>query len=255
MAKNYTTPKPLTGKNTFCNGCGHSIIIKTICQLIDEFGLQEKCEITHGVGCCTMLGLNGIVELSTQHYSHGKTMAAATGVSRCIGPGVLCIAYHGDGDAYNIGFSETFNAGYRNENIVDIVVNNSLYGMTGGQMSHTTLIGEWTENYPEGRDPEVTGYPLRYPEMVKDALPHAFLARGGVFNPAEVRRTKALLKKAFERQLAGEGYSLVEILSMCPTNGHKSPLDIREWVETEMAQYFKLGIVQEGSPKGLIANF
>jgi 2-oxoglutarate ferredoxin oxidoreductase subunit beta len=182
-------------------------------------------------------------------------MAAATGVTRCIGEGVLVIAYHGDGDAYNIGLSETFNAGYRNENIVDIVVNNSLYGMTGGQMSHTTLIGEWTENYPGGRDPEVTGYPLRYPEMVRHGLPHAFLARGGVFNPVEVRKTKELLSTAFERQLAGDGYSLVEILSMCPTNAHKTPLETRDWVESEMAAYYPLGVIQKGSSKGLIENY
>lgn len=255
MAKNYTTPTVITGKNTYCNGCGHSIIIKTICQLLDELNLTEKCVIVHGVGCCTMLGLNGIVKLSTMHFSHGKTMAAATGVARCINDGVLVIGYHGDGDAYNIGFSETFNAGYRNENIVDIVINNSLYGMTGGQMSHTTLIGQWTENSADGRDPEVTGYPLRFPEMVKQALPHAFLARGGVFNPTEVRKMKALLKTAFERQLSGEGYSLVEILSMCPTNAHKSPLDTRKWVEDEMAAYYKLGVIQEGTPRGLIENF
>lgn len=255
MAKDFTVPKSITGRNTFCNGCGHSIIIKIICQLIDEMDLIDKCEIVHGVGCCTMLGLNHITKLSCTHWSHGKTMAAATGVTRCVGEGILVIAYHGDGDAYNIGLSETFNAGYRNENIVDIVVNNSLYGMTGGQMSHTTLIGEWTENYPEGRDPEVTGYPLRYPEMVRHALPHAFLARSGIFNPVEIRKTKDLLNIAFKRQLTGDGYSLIEILSMCPTNAHKPPLETRDWVEREMAAYYPLGVIQEGNSKGLIENY
>lgn len=256
MAKNLLTPTAITGKNTFCNGCGHSLVVKTICQLLDEMDLNNKCEIVHGVGCCTMIGMmSGTVNVSATHWSHGKTMAAATGVSRCIEDGVLVIGYHGDGDAYNIGLSETFNAGYRNENVVDIVINNSLYGMTGGQMSHTTLIGEWTENTPEGRDPEVTGYPLRYPEMVKNALPHAFLARCGVFNPTELRKTKAILKTAFERQLAREGYSLVEILSMCPTNGHRTPLEQREFVEEQMASYYKLGVIQEGTPRGFIANY
>ncbi|MBR2801180.1 MAG: hypothetical protein IKE21_01140 [Erysipelotrichaceae bacterium] len=255
MARNYTIPTAITGRNTYCNGCGHSIVIKTICQLIDEMGLNEKTEIVHGVGCCTNLGIDNITHLSCMHFSHGKTMAAATGVARCVGDGILVIGYHGDGDAYNIGFSETFNAAYRNENVVDIVINNSLYGMTGGQMSHTTLIGEPTENDPDGRDPEITGYPLRYPEMVKAALPHAFLARGGVFNPQEIRKTKELLRKAFTRQLNREGYSLVEILSMCPTNAHMTPLEVREWVEKEMASYYPLGIIQEGAPRGFIENF
>lgn len=255
MAKDYIISSTITGKNTFCNGCGHSLVAKLICELVDEMGLQKKTVIIHGVGCCTNLGLDGIVNLSSQHYSHGKTMAAASGVARAIEDDVLVIGYHGDGDAYNIGFSETFNAGYRNENVVDIVINNSLYGMTGGQMSHTTLIGEVTENDPNGRDPEVTGYPLRCPEMVAPALPHAFLARGGVFNPAQVRKTKDLLRKAFRRQLDRQGYSLVEILSMCPTNAHMRPLEVREWVEENMAAYYPLGVIQEGRPRGFVENF
>ncbi len=252
MAKDYVTPSTIQGKNFHCAGCGHSIVLRLIAEIIDEMGLQEKTMFVRGVGCCSMS--NRHLHLDTLHSSHGKTGACATGVARGL-PDVLTIAYQGDGDAYDIGFAETFNAGYRNENIVNIVVLNTLFAMTGGQMSHTTMIGEWTETCVNGRDPETTGYPLHFPEMVKNQLPHAFLARGAVWNPAEIRKTKELIRQAINRQVNKEGYSMVEVLIPCPTNFKKSPVESIEWLEREASNTWKLGVIQQGVPKGLIPDF
>jgi len=252
MAKDYTTPSTIKGKNYHCTGCGHSIVIKLLAELIDEMELREKTVFVRGVGCCSMTNRHFMVD--TLHSSHGKTCACATGVARGL-PDVLTISYQGDGDAYDIGFAETFNAGYRNENIVNIVVLNTLFAMTGGQMSHTTLIGQRTESCTDGRDPEATGYPLRYPEMVKEQLPHAYFARGAVWSPIEVRKTKELIRKAFNRQLNKEGYSMVEVMIPCPTNFKMTPLESIEWLQREASKTYTLGIIQEGAPKGFIPTF
>lgn len=249
MPKNYTTPSTIVGKNFHCTDCGHSIVIRLLAELLDEMHLQDKTIFVRGVGCCSMS--NRHFHVDTLHSSHGKTGACATGVARTL-PDKLTICYQGDGDAYDIGFAETFNAAYRNENIVNIVIVNTLFAMTGGQMSHTTLIGEWTESCVHGRDPEKTGYPLRFPEMVKSQLPHAYFARGAVWSPAEVRKTKELLRHAIERQLDHKGYSMVEVLAPCPTNYKKNAWDALNWLKEEAPKTYQIGVIQEGAPAGRV---
>jgi 2-oxoglutarate/2-oxoacid ferredoxin oxidoreductase subunit beta len=234
--------KPIQSK--YCPGCGHGIIHRLICEVIDEMGMQERSIITNPVGCAIWADL--YFDFDSVQPPHGRTPAAATGVKRML-PDHLVICYQGDGDLAAIGTAEIIHAANRGEKFTTIFVNNAIYGMTGGQMAPTTLIGQKATTAPYGRDPGEAGmgYPIRVCELLSSLGGTKYLARGAVDNPANVRKTKQYIKKAFEAQMRGEGFTMVEILSQCPTNWHMNPGQSVDWVESDMVPFYKLGEIKD----------
>lgn len=220
----------------FCPGCGHGLILKLVGEVIDELKIQEQVVLGCDIGCSLLAW--DLLDVDTTHTHHGRTTPFITGAKRAR-PDIIGLAYMGDGGGYAIGSQHLVNAAMRNEKITVILVNNTNYGMTGGQMAPTSLPGQVTETTPYGRDPEVTGHPTQGPEMVAAITPDtAYVARGTVANP---RKAKEYIKKAIENQIAGRGFSFVEILSGCPTNWRTNATDTWKFIETEMAQAFKVG--------------
>jgi 2-oxoglutarate ferredoxin oxidoreductase subunit beta len=183
--------------------------------------------------------------------SHGRATAVASGVRRQL-PDHYIFTYQGDGDLLAIGLSEALNAAIRGENILIVFINNATFGMTGGQMAPTTLVGQWSSTTPDGREPEKTGYPVKYPEMIANLPGVTFATRTAVYSPALVRETKEILQYAFELQKTTPGLALVEILSLCPTNLHLTTAKSIEWVKTEMESYYPLGDIK--APKERAQN-
>ena len=224
----------------YCGGCGHGVIHRIITQVIDEMGLREKAIITNPVGCSIFADL--YFDFDSVQPAHGRTPAAATGIKR-IRPDHLVICYQGDGDMAAIGTGEMIHAANRGEKFTTIFVNNAIYGMTGGQMAPTTLIGQKATTAPLGRDPGDAGmgYPIRVSELLSTLDGTAYIARGAVNNAANIRKTRQYIKKAFEAQMAGKGSTIVEILSPCPTNWGIDPIEAIEWLEKNMISIFPLG--------------
>jgi len=240
----YGHPKSLKPIQTkYCPGCGHGVIHRIICEVIDELGLQEKSIITNPVGCSIWADL--YFDIDSVQPAHGRTPAAATGVKR-VRPDHLVICYQGDGDLAAIGTAEIVHAANRGEKFTTIFVNNAIYGMTGGQMAPTTLVGQKATTAPYGRDPEGAGmgYPIHVLEMLATLEGTRYLARGSVNNAANVRKTKQYIKKAFEAQMSGVGFTMVEILSQCPTNWSMDPQESVEWLEKNMIPFYQLGEVK-----------
>ncbi|OPX66842.1 MAG: Ketoisovalerate oxidoreductase subunit VorA [Methanomassiliicoccales archaeon PtaB.Bin215] len=240
----YGHPKSLKPIQTkYCPGCGHGVIHRIICEVIDELGLQEKSIITNPVGCSIWADL--YFDIDSVQPAHGRTPAAATGVKR-VRPDHLVICYQGDGDLAAIGTAEIVHAANRGEKFTTIFVNNAIYGMTGGQMAPTTLVGQKATTAPYGRDPGAAGmgYPIRVLEMLSTLEGTRYLARGSVNNAANVRKTKQYIKKAFEAQMSGVGFTMVEILSQCPTNWSMDPQESVEWLEKNMIPFYQLGEVK-----------
>jgi 2-oxoglutarate ferredoxin oxidoreductase subunit beta len=237
MAIIKTTPKMVDIPNKFCPGCGHGILNRIIAEVIEENGYEKKTILTLGVGCdCNM---NTTFIGDTLQCAHGRAAATATGV-KVARPDLLSIAYQGDGDAYVIGIAETLNAAYRNTNITVFIVNNNNFAMTGGQMSWTTMPGQVTTTSKAGRDPKKTGNPIKLPEIVSE-FDIAYAARGSVHSAKEINKLQKYVKNAIEAQLAGEGYSIVEVLCQCPTNWGLSTEQSLEWMENEVVPYYTLG--------------
>ena len=222
----------------FCPGCGHGIVIRLISECLEELGQAQNVIFPLGVGCSSLLG--GGLEADRLHCSHGRAGAVATAIKR-VNPSNVVVAYQGDGDAYSIGLAETTSAAYRNENFTTIVINNTNYGMTGGQMSNTTMPGQKTSTTPYGRDCATTGAPFRFPEMVATQFQPAYVARGSVHTPAQINKVKTYIKNALQAQINGEGYSLVEVLSPCPTNWGQSAPDAMGRIVEELIPMFPLG--------------
>ena len=240
----YGHPKSLKPIQTkYCPGCGHGVIHRIICEVIDELGLQEKSIITNPVGCSIWADL--YFDIDSVQPAHGRTPAAATGVKR-VRPDHLVICYQGDGDLAAIGTAEIVHAANRGEKFTTIFVNNAIYGMTGGQMAPTTLVGQKATTAPYGRDPlgAGMGYPIRVSELLATLEGTRYLARGAVNNAANVRKTRQYIKKAFEAQMKGIGFTMVEILSQCPTNWSMDPRESVEWLEQNMIPFYKLGEVK-----------
>ena len=235
---NMKVPAIIDRPMKFCPGCGHGIVIRLICEVVEELGQAQNIIFPIGVGCSSNIG--GALEADRFHCPHGRASAVATGMKRTT-PEAMVVAYQGDGDAYAIGLSETFNAAYRNENFTCVTINNTNFGMTGGQMSWTTMPGQKTTTCVGGRDVNLTGAPLKFPEIVASQMNVAYVARGSVSSPKNIRKLKGYLKKAMEAQLAGEGYSLVEVLSPCPVNWGLSPVKSMERIDQELVNYFPLG--------------
>lgn len=207
-------PKLLVENNKFCPGCGHGIINRVLAEVLEELGLDDKAVGSLAVGCaCLMMDTFGTDWVQAPH---GRAAAVAVGVKR-VRPECCVFTYQGDGDSLAIGFSETMYAAIRNENITAIIVNNGIFGMTGGQMAPTTLPGQRTTTSPKGRDASVTGQPLNIINQMKQ-LPVGYLARGSVDTAKEINKLKKYIRTAIEIQMSGGGYSLVEVLCPCPTN-------------------------------------
>ena len=228
----------------YCGGCGHGVVHRLITELIDEMGLREKTVITNPVGCSIWADL--YFDTDTVQPAHGRTPAAATGIKRVL-PDHLVICYQGDGDMAAIGTAEMIHAANRGEKFTTIFVNNAIYGMTGGQMAPTTLVGQKATTSPLGRDPEKAGmgYPIRVGELLATLDGSAYIARGAVNNAVNVRKTRGYIKKALELQMSGAGFTMVEVLSQCPTGWSLSAEDAVDWLDKNMIPVFPLGEIKK----------
>ena len=243
MKKVYSRPKLLKEAHFhYCAGCGHSIVTRLIAEVLEEMELGGKAVCVAPAGCA-MLVYN-YFDFDTLESAHGRGAAVATGIKR-VRPQNLVFSYQGDGDLAAIGTAESFHAANRGELISVIFVNNGVYGMTGGQMAPTTLIDQVTTTSPKGRKPAKEGHPVRMSEVLAVLSGTSYLERVAVNKPAAIVRAKKAIAKAFEHQLKGTGFSMVEILSPCPTNWKMSPLDACKWVDEVMAKEFPLGVVKE----------
>ncbi len=237
-AKERKVPVLVDKPMDFCPGCGHGIVSRLIMECIDELGQSDNIIFPIGVGCSSNLGAG--LECDRLHCPHGRAAAVATGMKRTT-PKALIISYQGDGDAYSIGSAETLNAAYRNENITVIIINNTNFGMTGGQMSLTTMEGQKTSTTIYGRNCHITGFPMRFPELVASEFHVAYAARGAVSSIAHINALKGYIKNALEAQLKSEGYSIVEVLSPCPVNWGMAPVKAMEHIENDLIPYYPLG--------------
>ena len=231
----------------FCPGCMHGTVFKLIGEVMEELGIVDKTTCVLGVGCCG-LAMEYITYDNTTS-PHGRACAVATGIKRST-PDAVVYTYQGDGDLASIGLAETISAANRGENITVIFVNNGIYGMTGGQMAPTTLVGMKATTAPQGRDPKEHGYPMHMCEILNQLTAPYYLERTSCNNPANVNKTKAAIKKAFQNQLDGKGFSMVEIVTSCPTNWGLDPIEALDFLENNMLKEFPLGVVRDKSKEG-----
>ncbi len=243
MKKVYARPKVLK-KAVFhyCPGCGHSIIHRLVAELVDEMDIQDNVIGVPPPGC-SVFAYN-YLDVDMLESAHGRGAAVATGIKRA-NPDVLVFTYQGDGDLAAIGTAETIHAANRGEKITAIFVNNAVYGMTGGQMAPTTLLGMKTTTSPFGRDETTEGAPIKISEMLALVKGAVYIERTAVNSPSNIKKTKKALRKAFQAQIDNLGYSLVEILAPCPTNWKMSVLDSWKWVDEVMAKEFPLGVIKD----------
>jgi 2-oxoglutarate ferredoxin oxidoreductase subunit beta len=243
MKKVYSRPRSLK-RNPFhyCPGCGHSIIHKVMTELIDEMDLQEKIIGIPPPGCSVFAYYYFDIDMAES--AHGRGAAVATGIKRAF-PEAIVFTYQGDGDLAAIGTAETIHAANRGEKITAIFVNNAVYGMTGGQMAPTTLLNQQTTTTPYGRDRKIEGYPIKMSEILALVEGAVYIERTAVNSPANIRRTKKAIRKALQTQIDNLGFSLVEILSPCPTNWKMSPLEAWQWIDKEMTKVFPLGVIKD----------
>ena len=243
MKKIFQAPKSLK-PNLFhyCPGCGHSIIHRLVAEVIDELGIRERTIGVPPAGCA-VLAYN-YFDVDTGEAPHGRALAVATGLKRVLKDHVV-FTYQGDGDIAAIGTAESIHAANRGEKLTAIFVNNGTYGMTGGQMAPTTLPGMGSTTTPGGRDVVRDGAPLDLTQMLAEAKGSIFLERVSVATPKDIRKAKKAIKKAFQVQLDGLGFALVEVLSPCPTNWKMDPVAAYEWTDKEMTKIFPLGVIKD----------
>jgi len=236
-------PKALSDKPLhFCPGCNHGLIHRMTAEAIDHFGIREKTVAAASVGCSVFL--YDYLTIDTVEAPHGRAPAVATGLRRALPDGYV-LTYQGDGDLAAIGTAEIIHAANRGEKMTVIFVNNTTYGMTGGQMAPTTLLGQVTTTSPYGRDWHMAGYPIRMAETLAQMEGPTFVARGSVDKPANLKRTRKLIFKAFEAQVEMNGFGFVEVLSACPTDWGMTAAQAMKRVEEEMIPYFPLGVFKE----------
>ncbi|MCX7920193.1 MAG: thiamine pyrophosphate-dependent enzyme [bacterium] len=243
MEKIFSKPESLTDTKTiYCSGCGHGIVHRLIAEVIDELGLRERTVGVVPVGCA-VLGYD-YFNFDTTEAAHGRTPAVATGIKRVL-PHNLVFSYQGDGDLAAIGTAEIIHSANRGERITVIFINNAVYGMTGGQMAPTTILGQKTATTPKGRDARVDGFPLRISELLANLDGTAYIERTAVNTPKNIRKTRLAIRKAFELQLQDVGFTMVEILSMCPTDWHLTPLESCRWIDEVLSKTFPLGVIKD----------
>lgn len=226
----------------YCPGCGHGIVHRLICEIVDELGIREKMVGVCPVGCSVIA--YDYFDFDMVEAAHGRAPAVATGIKR-VHPDKVVFTYQGDGDLASIGTAEIIHAASRGEAFSVFFINNATYGMTGGQMAPTTLLGQKTTTTPLGRNVKEAGYPLRVCELLSSLPGVAYLERVAVDTPSNIRKAKKAIKKSFTLQLERDFFSLVEVLSPCPTCWRLSPLDSLQWLEENMISYFPLGVVKE----------
>ena len=239
----FEKPKALTDAPLhYCPGCTHGIIHRLVAEALGELGVTGRTIGVASVGCSVFT--YNYFNCDMVQAAHGRAPAVATGVKRSDKNNIV-FTYQGDGDLAAIGTAETVHSAARGENITVIFVNNAIYGMTGGQMAPTTLPGQKTQTSPYGRDVEAVGYPVKVCEMLSQVDGATYLERVAVNNVANVKKAKAAIKKAFELQLAGKGFTLVEVLSTCPTNWGMNPVKSIKWLEENMMPHYKLGVYKD----------
>lgn len=235
----YTRPQSLTDTAFhYCPGCTHGVAHRLVAEVIDEMGIRDHTIGVASVGCSVFT--YNYFNLDFVQAPHGRAPAMATGVKRVL-PDRVVFTYQGDGDMISIGTAEITHCAARGENITIIFINNSNYGMTGGQMAPTTLPGQRTTSSPTGRDVETMGYPIRASEMLATLDGASYVVRRSLHDPKNIRMAKKAIRIAFETQVHGLGFSMVELLSVCPTNWGMSPLQSMKWLEEHMLPYYPLG--------------
>ncbi len=244
MSKIFDKPESMKDNIThYCAGCGHGIVHRILCEIIDDLEIREKTVGIAPVGCA-VLGYD-YWNFDVTEAAHGRVPSVATGIKRTR-PDTVVFGYQGDGDLAAIGTAEIIHAANRGENITIIFVNNSVYGMTGGQMAPTTLLKQKTSTSPLGRERMKDGYPLKVCELLS-VLPGVYYAeRVSIYSPQSILKSKKAIKRAFQNQLDDLGFSIVEVLAPCPTYTGLSPKEAFEWVGGEMTKEFPLGVYKEG---------
>ncbi len=239
MAKTFQRSSVLTDKPThYCPGCTHGIIHRLVAEAIDELKIADQTVGVAPVGCAVLI--YEYLDLDFQEAAHGRAPAVATGIKR-VRPNLVVFTYQGDGDLASIGMGEIVHAANRGEKITTIFVNNAVYGMTGGQMAPTTIPDQPTTTSPSGRKVSDTGMPIRMCELLATLATPGFISRQTVTRPKYIQRAKSAIKRAFQYQLEGKCFSLVEIISTCPTNWAMSPADALKWAENNLLPYYPLG--------------
>lgn len=235
----YSRPEALVDTSThYCPGCTHGVAHRLIAEVIDEMGLRERTIGVASVGC-SVFAYN-YFNFDFVQAPHGRAPAMATGVKRTL-PDKIVLTYQGDGDMASIGMAEIIHAAARGENISVFFLNNANYGMTGGQMAPTSLPGQRTTSSPTGRDVESAGYPIRAAETLATLEGASYIVRRSLHDPKNIRLAKKAIRMAFETQVRGLGFSMVEILSTCPTNWGMTPNDAKSWLEEKMVPFYQIG--------------
>lgn len=249
MAVVFKKPSTLTDAPLhYCPGCTHGIIHRLVAEAIEELGVEGKTVGVASVGCSVMC--YDYFSCDMVQAPHGRAQAVATGLKRAKPENVI-FTYQGDGDLAAIGTAETVHAATRGENITVIFVNNAIYGMTGGQMAPTTLPGQVTQTTPTGRDVAYAGFPVRVCEMLSTLSGVAYAERVAVDSVPNIRKAAAAIKKAFTCQIEKKGFSIVEILSTCPTNWGLTPVEALQWLRDNMMPYYPLGVYADKTEKGV----
>lgn len=239
MGKTFSKPEALSDNHThYCPGCTHGVIHRLVAEVIDELGIREKTVGIAPVGCA-VLAYNYFT-CDFQEAAHGRAPAMATGIKR-VRPDLMVFTYQGDGDLASIGMGEIIHAANRGEKFTTIFVNNAVYGMTGGQMAPTTMPGQRTTTSPFGRNVDEVGMPVKMANLLAALETPAYITRQAVIKPKYINKTKKAIKKAFTYQMEGTCFSLVEVVSTCPTNWGVTPVDALEWAEKKMLPYYELG--------------
>ncbi len=243
MKRVFKKPESMKDAIThYCSGCGHGIVHRLICETIDELNIRKRTIAVAPVGCAVIA--YDYWDFDVTEAAHGRTPAVATGIKRML-PENIVFTYQGDGDLAAIGTAEIIHAANRGENITVIFVNNGVYGMTGGQMAPTTVTGQRTATTRKGREPKRDGFPFKISEMIGLLDGVRFVERTSVHSPKEIFRAKRAIKRAFEFQIKKEGFSLVEVLSMCPTYWGLSPIESCERMEEDVKKVYPLGVIKE----------
>ena len=228
----------------YCPGCTHGIVHRLVAEAIDELGVEGITVGVAPVGCSVMA--YDYFSCDMIEAAHGRAPAVATGVKRAL-PENVVFTYQGDGDLASIGMAETVHAAARNENITIIFINNAIYGMTGGQMAPTSLPGQVTQTSPYGRDTSHCGFPIKVSEMLSQIDGAEYIERVAVNNIKNIKAAKKAIKKAFQNQIEGKGFSLIEVISSCPTNWGMTPKAALEWIDEKMIPYYPLGVYKDRS--------
>ena len=245
MAVVFEKPKSLTDAPLhYCPGCTHGIVHRLVAEAIDDLEIEGKTIGVAPVGCAVMA--YDYFACDMVEAAHGRAPAVATGLKRSL-PENIIFTYQGDGDLASIGMAETVHAATRNENITIIFINNAIYGMTGGQMAPTSLPGQVTQTSPYGRDVATAGFPIKVCELLSALDGPAYIERVAVNNVKHVNQARKAIKKAFQNQIDGKGFSLIEVVSSCPTNWGMTPAKALQWVEEKMIPYYPLGVYRDKS--------